>query len=366
MSHWLSTKKVEELAPTMDRVIVASSDDTVPQVMKIFVQHNISCVPVLDRTTNQFVGLLDILDLVAFVINVFEAGASSAAHHSPASHFVFDSPSPSSSSSQSSQSHGSEQQQQQQQNFAYSPGGSEYLRFLETEQRFNQQTVGSLADITGRAPFIPVEFGSSVLEAVKIFVHNPVHRVPIVSRIPQNRLLSLLTQSAVIAAIAKDPVNILGPALAKRTVGDLNLGVSPVISVSPDTKTLDAFKILYEKRISGLPIVRDGLLIGNISAKDLRAVYKFGGNMFQLMNLSVLEFVNEIRRDESVQAVNPGIAVTLETPFELVIRRLAVKGIHRIYVCDRHKSPIRIITLSHVLAAIIGANQHTSPPPVVC
>lgn len=357
MSSWLNTKKVDELAPTMDRVIVASSDDTVPQVMKIFVQHNISCVPVLDRSTNQFVGLLDILDLVAFVVQVFEASGSHTTP--PSSHFNFSSPHEQQQLRESQPlSPPSSDLHQNTHNFTYSPGGSEYLKFLETEQRFNQQTVGSLTDITGRAPFIPVEFGSSVLEAVKIFVHNPVHRVPIVSKIPQNRLLSLLTQSAVISAISKDPINILGPDLAKKTVGELHLGVSPVISVSPDTKTLDVFKILYEKRISGLPIVRDGLLIGNISAKDLRAVYKFGGNVFQLMNLSVLEFVNEIRRDESVQAVNPGIAVTLETPLELVIRRLAVKGIHRIYVCDRHKSPIRIITLSHVLAAILAANHN--------
>ena len=50
---------------------------------------------------------------------------------------------------------------------------------------------------------------------------------------------------------------------------------SPVISVSPETRILDAVKIVSRHRIRRLPVVKDGKLVGIITAYDA-AIYGWG------------------------------------------------------------------------------------------
>jgi CBS domain-containing protein len=45
-----------------------------------------------------------------------------------------------------------------------------------------------------------------------------------------------------------------------------------LITVGPDTPTLDALNLMREKRIGALPVVADGKLLGLITAHDFLTV----------------------------------------------------------------------------------------------
>lgn len=52
----------------------------------------------------------------------------------------------------------------------------------------------------------------------------------------------------------------------------------------------------------------------------------------------------------------PIITCTPQSTLAEVLTRLAKSRIHRIYVVDKHNKPIRVVTLSDVLAALIVPN----------
>jgi CBS domain-containing protein len=160
----------------------------------------------------------------------------------------------------------------------------------------------------------------------------------------------MLTQSAVINFLATKP-GALGE-FGKKTVKDLNLGTKPVLTVSKNLRTIDAFKKMHEARVSGLGVVdNNNKLIGNLSARDLKSIDP--QNMYSSMYMSVNNFLQKVRQD-SIQEVHPAISCTETTTLEYLIGRLAANRIHRMYVCDANFHPVRIISLRDVIRTLMA------------
>jgi CBS domain-containing protein len=84
-----------------------------------------------------------------------------------------------------------------------------------------------------------------------------------------HKIEKVLTQSAVLAWVVKHKHE-LGPVLTK-TVSELNLGIKPVVSITPDAPAIEALKLMAKYKVSAVAVVdADGTLFTNISAKDLR------------------------------------------------------------------------------------------------
>jgi 5'-AMP-activated protein kinase regulatory gamma subunit len=299
----LKKTKVEDCAQKPNTIIVLDSEESVPSGLQKLIDCGIVSAPVIDSKTNKFLGLIDITDILAFIVGIFK-----------------------------------EPQDAKRINI---------FKRIETSSKFAKAKIGEITDLT-KNPFTPIEEGSSVYEAAKLFIERKSHRCPVVTK--EGKLISILTQSAVLNLIASN-VSSLGK-LAQKTVHDLKLGTSPVITIPKTHRTIEAFQTMFERGISGIGVVDDqGTLIGNISARDLR--YLDPSNIYHSMVIPCSSFVQQIINSYTeVQERSPVIACRPETNFEYVIGRLTANHIHRLYVTDKDHKPISVISLRDCIRAV--------------
>lgn len=258
--------------------------------------------PVIDKKNNKFIGLLDVVDILAFVVSIF-------------------------------QEHGENSE-------------GDIFKRVSTSNKYAKQCIGEITDLT-RNPFTSVEVGTSLWEVLLLFVKRKSHRCPVIT--PEGKMVSIFTQSALVAFISQH-IKELGD-LSTKTVEQLHLGTSPVSTMSKTANTIDAFKFMAENHISGLGICDSSKkLIGNISARDLKFVNPM--NIFNSMLKSTGAFISEAKQ-QSMEENAPVIACKSDTHFDFVVGRMAANHIHRLYVCDKDYKPTAIISLRDVLKCIL-------------
>ncbi|MCD6351585.1 MAG: CBS domain-containing protein [Armatimonadetes bacterium] len=108
-----------------------------------------------------------------------------------------------------------------------------------------------------------------------------------------------------------------------------------VVTVSPDTLVRDVAKILSEKRISGVPVVEGGKVVGICSEADvLRA-----GSM------------DKTAGDIMVTDV---VSVTPDTDVQEIAQVLTEHGIKRVPVLDAEGTLVGIVSRADIVRSIAG------------
>ena len=105
---------------------------------------------------------------------------------------------------------------------------------------------------------ITIDAHASVSEAIELMKINSIRHLPVVSK--GNILKGFLTLAD------------LKQGLIPSMLGDLNLKdlmIKEPIRVSPDDDVEFAAKLIYKHKIGGMPVVRDGRLVGIITATDI-------------------------------------------------------------------------------------------------
>jgi len=299
----LSHVKGRDLCPTSGSVVVVDSKDSLSKTFLTMVDNNILCAPVLDKTTGNFIGLIDMIDIACFVVDIAKNNERL---------------------------------------------DSDYIDFLSGEEAFRGRQTSDVADLSRRNALFPVADHATLLDAARIMSKNCVQRVPILDT--NGRVVDLLTQSAIIAYLSQH-LDQLGPAINK-TLKELNFEKKEVISIDHNRPAIDAFKLMVEKRVSGLAVLdSDKKIMANISARDLRSIQQ-DAQLFGRLYYSVGEFVSHVRQ-ANYRAVHPSICCTFDDTFQKIIMRLAAARIHRIFVVDENRHPISVISLHDILAKIL-------------
>lgn len=304
MLEIFKTKKCIDLMTPISKIFIINGNDNVHQAFKKLIEGRVQSAPLWDPKLKKFIGLVDYLDLVAFTVRIFQE--TNIDHN--------------------------------------------WFALLESEERFATQRVSSISDISHKNPFCPIMEDEPLEFALKLLVHKGVHRVPLMSKKEPSRMIAILTQASILRFLAKHPHEFAD--YAKKTVRELDIGSSPVITVPSDLITIHAFSLMHEKQISGLGIVdAEGRLVGNISARDLK--YATADiSIFTRLHLPVGEFIKTIRQSV-VEDVQPAISVSETSTIEYVIARLVTNKLHRIYVTTIDLKPIRVISLRDILKALM-------------
>jgi len=294
----LKDTKVEDVAPKSSNIVVLDAQEHVPIALQKLLETGIVSAPVIDKQNNKFVGLVDVVDILGFVVSLFD-------------------------------DHGENSE-------------GDIFKRVSTSNKFAKACIGEVTDLS-RNPFTSVDVGTSLWEVLLLFVKKKSHRCPVIT--PEGKMISIFTQSALVAFIYQHVKDLEG--LATQTVHELNLGTSPVSTMSKTARTIDAFKFMAENNISGLGICdQSKKLIGNISARDLKWVSPM--NLFNSMVKTTGAFISSAKQ-ESMEESAPVIAVKSETHFDFVIGRMTANHIHRLYVCDKDYKPVSIISLRDFL-----------------
>jgi acetoin utilization protein AcuB len=111
-----------------------------------------------------------------------------------------------------------------------------------------------------------------IVEAQRFMGENNIRHLPVVG--DGKRLLGLVTRQSLLV----DPGRLgsldvwdIARTLTGLTVKDVMVRARDVVTVSQDATIEEAARLMVEKKIGGLPVVEDGIVIGIITDTDLLA-----------------------------------------------------------------------------------------------
>lgn len=195
---------------------------------------------------------------------------------------------------------------------------------------------------------MPLSDNADLLNIVQILGKYGVHRVNIFDE--AGNLINIITQLAVLQLISShlDSISDIGG----LTLEQLNIGTSPVTTINLSSPTIDAFRVIRDRRLYAVPVIdAEGKIVGNVSAKDMRFVVKSPAHMY-LLHEPISKLLANLHNDDIDERI-PAIACFASDSLELVIRKLSANKIHRIYVVDSNNQLQRVVTLTDILFALI-------------
>jgi CBS domain-containing protein len=277
--EYLVNTTVKELFPeNRTRIIWVDSTTVVATAFKILNENKILSLPVFDSKHEKYFGFIDMLDIVCHCFPEIKQEDSQTDIDSD--------------------------------------------KLLKS---MTEYTCGQVAGTSGRNPYYPIDENTSLLTAIDLMLTYQCHRLPVVDKMGQ--LTSLISQSLLVNAILSN----LGKfnQIKNRTVAELNIGIKTVIGVNVNDRAIDAFKLLYDKKILGVAVVDNaGSLVGNISASDLKQI----GDTHIIARLLVpsSKFIELIPKSED-QLPGPYYVKPAAT-VEEVFTKINITRSHRIYV----------------------------------
>jgi len=214
---------------------------------------------------------------------------------------------------------------------------------------FKKSDVACVSDLSRRDPWIPLSSNASIASLLEVLAKQGAHRVPIVDPL-SGKLIQLITQSDVIKFVA-DNIDRFGTVVYK-TLGELKLGSSPVVSVDINGRVKDAFKLMVEKKVSAVAVVDPSFtLIATLSVRDLRAL-SGEDKLLERLNVKIRDFLGAIV-DPKIDAVNPAICCTVKDTLSVAINKLTATRVHRIFVINDARKPVAVVSLSDILGALL-------------
>ena len=110
-------------------------------------------------------------------------------------------------------------------------------------------------------------------EALKVMRDNKVRRLPVVDK--DGRLVDIVSEMDLLYASPSPATSLsvyeIHYLMARITVQDVM--TKEVISIEEDTPLEEAARIMVDNKIGGLPVVRDGTLVGIITETDLFKIF---------------------------------------------------------------------------------------------
>lgn len=279
-----------------EKVTCLKDTQTIEEAVKHLGDTKILSAPVVD-SKGQCIGVLDVLDIVTFVLSV--------------------APDPSSIARDKLQS----------------------LEISGRAMAFEQ--IKNIIDASGRDPYVPVYAHNPASQAVAYFAKG-VHRIPLVD--DKNEVTHTVSQSDVNRFLAKNLHMGKPKVMGDLTAKEVGLGVGQnLVSVKKSETVLVALNKIKTAGVSALAVVDDNnKLIGNFSASDLKGMFK---EQFPSFLLTVEEYLQK----HSPNSLSP-VCVRTDTKFADVVKELADNKIHRLWVLGNEFEAAGVISLTNVMA----------------
>eukprot|EP01114_Cavostelium_apophysatum_P019401 TRINITY_DN6248_c0_g1_i3.p1 TRINITY_DN6248_c0_g1~~TRINITY_DN6248_c0_g1_i3.p1 ORF type:complete len:325 (+),score=61.63 TRINITY_DN6248_c0_g1_i3:111-1085(+) len=301
---------IDEIVPSGQKMLVIDVKDSIQNAIKTLVSANFYSAPLFDSETQQYLGFVDLVDLVNFIVTTVESTCTTPEH------------------------------------------AQERLFHVDKLEFAHKTQEGNLRDLSSKNPFTTVLKGSSLLKALEVFVSTGARRIAVLDG---TKITNVLTQSAIVAWMSKHLKEI---PFAKKQVKDLNFGLKKVISIGTDARALEAFKLMSANRITAVAVVDEtGQLMSTLSAKDIKMLDI--ANPFRKLFQSALKFVQDIRAQSVMESMPIVHCYPKSTVTEVVMRLTSLK-IHRIFIVDELHRPIGIISLGDVLKLLLRSKDEES------
>jgi len=196
-----------------------------------------------------------------------------------------------------------------------------------------------------RNRFKPVLLSDSLLTVVELLAKG-LHRVPVLGE--NGRVINIISQSTIITLISNQNFG------EGDRISDLRVGTSPVKTVNINTSVISTFRLLDQFKISGVAVVDDDeKLVSVTTGKDLKCFIRNPSR--HALEMSIFENIKMIRNEE-VDIRSLAISVFAHESLTRAIKLIAATRVHRIFVMDDEKSykPITVISITDILNYLVS------------
>lgn len=115
------------------------------------------------------------------------------------------------------------------------------------------------------SPAVTLPAETRVVDALEFMVVRKIRRVPVLE---EGRLAGILARSDLESAVGPDERS---PRRIGLRLGDLM--TRSVVTARPDDRLEHAARLMLEHEVSGLPVVKDGEVLGLITESDVFAAF---------------------------------------------------------------------------------------------
>lgn len=301
VQNWLQSIPISQIEGVKKNVISVSSTDSISKVMEILAKNGITSVPVYSGEKSNFVGFVDVLDLAVHIVRVFAQNYEKHPH-------------------------------------LYDP--------KELERMLSHQ-VSEVINASKRNPFMPVDSSWNLSFLINSYLRYGIHRVLVIE---DNEVVGLVSQSDVIRFLFANRNKLKG--ILDKSLKDLGIDYGNVIFVSNEDTLMKAFTTILKHNVTGIAVVDPkGELVNNLSASDLKGVTET--NFFKLEAQ-----IHQILLSTSKL---PPVTCTPDSKLIEILSIIEKTGVHRVYVVDKEKKPIQVITLTSILELFSSTGIESRP-----
>jgi len=288
-----------------EAVIVIDSKENLHDAFQKLLDNNILSAPVHDKEKNEFIGFLDVRDLVSFVVFVYDE--QKVTDNTRLRDLI---------------QHGTGQ-------FKMPTTDGVTVSYLARRNRF--------FSVAPDAPLLRV---SELLA-------KGVHRVPVVN--PQGKVINVISQSSIVKFLAEHLRDAILDNKNDPTIEALQIGTKPVLSVNKKATVINAFRLMDQKKRSGVALVDEtGRFVGTTTGKDLGLF--LDSPSLAALNLPIFEHLQIIRQKQT-DIKSPSISVFDHDKVSRAIGLIAATRVHRVFVVDTEQDfrPVRVISITDLL-----------------
>jgi len=296
----LESTRVNQISHPNKILRTVSSNTTLEETIQILAEEDILSVPVYDPESSNYLGFVDVLDIVFAIIKIYSNATEDEA-------------------------------------ICWSPWADDLKTLSLRGVRFAVKPVKNVIDMSKADPYLPVSPNGTLFQLIEEIFCKGFHRAPIVE---ENIPIGLVTQSDILFDLSNN-MHLLGP-LAQQSLQSLNMGTKSVIQMSSEAQSIIAFHLMYQHKVSAVAIVgKQGELLANLSASDIRGI---SHDNFGCLLKPIFDFVRN--RKEKVKAP---VTCKLDSTLETVIMKLSIFRIHRLWIVDDADRPIGVLSLTDIM-----------------
>ncbi|XP_024976523.1 SNF1-related protein kinase regulatory subunit gamma-1-like [Cynara cardunculus var. scolymus] len=236
-----------------------------------------------------------------------------------------------------------------------------FFELLTSSDLYKNTKVKDISGSFRWAPFLALQTSNSFLTMLLLLSKYRMKSVPVVDP-GEQKIDNIITQSAVIHMLEECADLQWFKSWGSKQLCELGLplmNANQVIKVNEDEPVLQAFRLMRQKGIGGLPVVSDGNKpVANISIRDIQFLLIAPEIYKDYRSITAKNFVTSVKRyleenQKSSPLVSGMITCRKNETLEEVISKLDSKEIHRIYVVDEEGNLEGVITLRDIISRIV-------------
>ncbi|XP_057815793.1 SNF1-related protein kinase regulatory subunit gamma-1 isoform X1 [Cryptomeria japonica] len=240
--------------------------------------------------------------------------------------------------------------------------GGDFFEMLTSSEFYRETKVKDISGSFRWAPFLPLHPSDSFLTMLLLLSKYRMKSLPVVD-IGEGKIGNIVTQSAVVHMLSKFVGLPWFETWGNSTLSELGLPVmkpDQMVKLIEDQPVLQAFKLMSEKRVGGLPIIeKEGnKVVGNISLRDIQFLLMAPEIYEEFRSVTAKAFCTAVRshlrlKQEASPLLEDVITCQKTDTIEKVILKLDNARIQRIYVVNSHGDLEGVVTLRDIISTFV-------------